>query len=868
MKKRILFIFLLTLVCLLGIKVNASNEVNYTADLSNGLPSDWSLYEKSDVNYTAITKSNDGFSVNHSNTGNAQPLYYGSLINFGEEVSHLSDFTLTLEIRFTSYMDVQRWFGVMYHTQIDENNRLSGYMMNYRVIGKSAQSTVSSSSTFQDSLVVDPTGVAMSDKAFHTVKITCSGSNVTHYIDNKEIVSYDYLNYSSSLAEVQSEGGFALIVNKSCVEVKSLNITGTKVKPQAKLNTNITDLFDTEEYLIGDVGVITRVEGLEHLELIKNTYTEPHTAILSVNKDMFVLDKEGNSIELDLNTVYTEYLPYTMPAVSINDMEVAESFVSYYNTDFKYLDIFVCSNDPLVLGYLRKNITNIRGILDYSGKDVSDLAELVHTANINGANTIILSYEKTSYEDIRYIQSRFKTVWVEFDEYSELDVVNSVAWGAYGVVCPSFEEVYNALYEFEEGVNFNRMSYNVAHRGLCISSYENSLEGFIEAYESGATHLEIDVHLSKDKEIVVMHDETINRTTNGTGSVSNMTVSQLEQYQIIKNKNGSVLGDGVKIPLLREIFEEFKDKDIIFVVEIKTGDLGFADVFRALLEEYDIMDQTVVITFNTNQLVMMKDVIPEIPTANLNTINSAGFASGIASLNNMHAGIDTNHGNTNRNFTRMAALRGYSSWYWTYEMEGNIKQAMINGVLGITNNSADSIGMYATRLTLDENRIIMSKDDFENSVEFGASLYCGEYDGVVLGNVVSIEYHDNYAYAVYCGTYTFGNTSYNIFSDKIMLIDEAKYIPLHDILEVLNKEEKDLTNEDYELLERVEEAYELLTLEEQKQIDLELVNTLLMNKDANKDNGKKGCKGAIVSSFVSVGVTCLAIVYLKRKKED
>ena len=207
--------------------VVAAEEVNYSADLSEGIPSDWNLYEKSDVNHTNITKSSNGFTVEHNNTVDVPSLYYGSLIELGEEVSHLSDFTITVKLRFTSYLDKHRWFGIMYHTQYDDNNGLSGYMMCYRVSGETHQSTVSASPSFANSLVVKSTGVPMSDDAFHTVKITCIGSSVTHYIDDKEIVNYDYTDYSSSLPSIQNEGGFALMVNKSSVEFQSIEITST-----------------------------------------------------------------------------------------------------------------------------------------------------------------------------------------------------------------------------------------------------------------------------------------------------------------------------------------------------------------------------------------------------------------------------------------------------------------------------------------------------------------------------------------------------------------------------------------------------------------------------------------------------------------
>ena len=73
------------------------------------------------------------------------------------------------------------------------------------------------------------------------------------------------------------------------------------------------------------------------------------------------------------------------------------------------------------------------------------------------------------------------------------------------------------------------MTEIVAHRGSRINRPENTLAAFEEAVRVGADGIELDIHLSKDGEVVVIHDETVDRTTDGCGRISQMTVADLRE---------------------------------------------------------------------------------------------------------------------------------------------------------------------------------------------------------------------------------------------------------------------------------------------------------------------------------------------------
>ena len=113
------------------------------------------------------------------------------------------------------------------------------------------------------------------------------------------------------------------------------------------------------------------------------------------------------------------------------------------------------------------------------------------------------------------------------------------------------------------------MSLIYGHRGASGYAPENTLEAFRLSMEMGADGFELDVHMSADGELVVIHDETVNRTTNGTGFVKDLTLAQLKALDAC---NGMTQYRGVKIPTLGEVFDLIRDTHHIVNVEVKTDE--------------------------------------------------------------------------------------------------------------------------------------------------------------------------------------------------------------------------------------------------------------------------------------------------------
>ena len=117
-----------------------------------------------------------------------------------------------------------------------------------------------------------------------------------------------------------------------------------------------------------------------------------------------------------------------------------------------------------------------------------------------------------------------------------------------------------------------------AHRGASGEAPENTLEAFELALKQGADGLELDVHISKDGHLIVMHDEQVDRTTNGTGQIRRMTLKEL------KALNAGTKEQPMEIPTLDEIYAWAQHNTMEINVEIKSDAVAYENIESKCLE--------------------------------------------------------------------------------------------------------------------------------------------------------------------------------------------------------------------------------------------------------------------------------------------
>lgn len=145
----------------------------------------------------------------------------------------------------------------------------------------------------------------------------------------------------------------------------------------------------------------------------------------------------------------------------------------------------------------------------------------------------------------------------------------------------------------------------LAHRGYPIKYPENTLISYQAAYDLGFTHLELDVHLSKDGIPVLMHDVTIDRTTNGKGMIKDYTLEELRQFKV---------GGSETIPTFEEGLLLVKDKMHVSVELKQQGNLytGLEEAVLATIKKVDMMNQVYVNSFDHYAVKKMRTLSKEI----------------------------------------------------------------------------------------------------------------------------------------------------------------------------------------------------------------------------------------------------------------
>ncbi|MFJ5266105.1 glycerophosphodiester phosphodiesterase [Streptomyces sp. NPDC088387] len=141
----------------------------------------------------------------------------------------------------------------------------------------------------------------------------------------------------------------------------------------------------------------------------------------------------------------------------------------------------------------------------------------------------------------------------------------------------------------------------IGHRGIMGVEPENTLRSFVAAEHAGLDVIELDLHLSKDGALVVLHDEDVDRTTDGTGPVAEMTLAELRALDA---------GRGERIPVFEEVLDAVRSP---LQAEIK--DLAAARALAGVLLERDLVERVEVSSFHDEAITEIARLVPGVRTA-------------------------------------------------------------------------------------------------------------------------------------------------------------------------------------------------------------------------------------------------------------
>lgn len=155
----------------------------------------------------------------------------------------------------------------------------------------------------------------------------------------------------------------------------------------------------------------------------------------------------------------------------------------------------------------------------------------------------------------------------------------------------------------------------IGHRGMPYAAPENTMASFKAAIDSGADGLETDLHMTKDGELVLIHDVTLDRTTSGKGLVAEHSLKELKELSAGYWFNDQYKDE--KIPSLRDFLEFTAGKNLLINIEIKNDKKSYPGIEKKLLEilkEYNISNNVLLSSFNYDSLLKIKELDSKIKT--------------------------------------------------------------------------------------------------------------------------------------------------------------------------------------------------------------------------------------------------------------
>lgn len=159
----------------------------------------------------------------------------------------------------------------------------------------------------------------------------------------------------------------------------------------------------------------------------------------------------------------------------------------------------------------------------------------------------------------------------------------------------------------------------IAHQGGNGLWPGDTMYAFEHAVAIGVDVLEMDAHITKDDHIVLMHDEAVDRTTNGTGLIEEMTLDEIKQLDAAyqwSNDGGKTFpyrGQGIQVPTLEELFVKFPQ--MRYVIEIKLTQNPIDQPLCDLVRQYKLQDQVLVGSFHDEAMQNFREACPEITTS-------------------------------------------------------------------------------------------------------------------------------------------------------------------------------------------------------------------------------------------------------------
>lgn len=254
--------------------------------------------------------------------------------------------------------------------------------------------------------------------------------------------------------------------------------------------------------------------------------------------------------------------------------------------------------------------------------------------------------------------------------------------------------------KYTKAINQSNYIKNIAHRGASAYAPEHTIAAYKLGQQLKGDYIEIDLQMTKDGHLVAMHDETVNRTTNGMGLVKEHTLEELKQLNAgsTYNKKYSNLAkkeyENAKVPTLEEVIEVF-GHDANYYIETKSPDeySGMEEKLLEIINHYEIQDKVIIQSFSEESLQKLHSLHVNIPLVQLLSYKKAVqlTESEIEKYSTYCIGLGMNYKYIDAAYVKKIKKHVLEVHPFTVDNEADMKKLILWGVDGIFTNYPDRL---------------------------------------------------------------------------------------------------------------------------------------------------------------------------------
>jgi len=511
----------------------------------------------------------------------------------------------TVEADLTYYSTPTGWMGVLYRST-DLKNFQKAVVSDTKRGNLNGKLNGAWYKNNEGVALIDYDGKIVIGKEFR-IKVVAEENSaklyLAHYDESGNLGDWTYvMGHENNFADIHMSGMIGFIVgggtNTRTCHASIDNVVvhrGSDRMTEAPVPANVADIYEPNSGLVNPPVAVQNLGD----SLPSKTGRRPAILLAEVDENMNLIGSTGKN-HGSVESFIDGYRDSLIPAFIVDSESEATALSSVIERK-NLIDCYVVADSEQANLVKKVRLSNsvtklTSGALIFDDLNTVAARKAARALVADNMSYVAISRTLLSEESSKYFNVRQVAAWSTVSD--KAGVYSGIASGWHGMVCSDANIIYD-VYESITEPTVSGKPIVIAHRGanIAVGYPENTLMGYKAAVEQfGADAIEIDVRITSDGYLYLMHDGTVDRTTNGTGNGGSFTLSELKNLVV-----DEVSGKRATVPTFEELLQYLRGTDIVAYCHINIQNDKTIVSFMHLLEKYDCKDNVVFFISNDSR---------------------------------------------------------------------------------------------------------------------------------------------------------------------------------------------------------------------------------------------------------------------------